>query len=57
MAESIVELELLILNKLCYAVDFESVFMHDYFRVAERNTVDLAILEFLGENRTFFDAN
>ena len=35
MAESIIEIEFLVFNKLCYAVDLKSVFVNNNLRVSK----------------------
>lgn len=57
MAESIIEIEFLVFNKLCYAVNLKSVFVHNNLRVSKWYTVDLAVLKFLCEDGSFLDAD
>lgn len=57
VVKGIVKLEVLVFNEFCYAVYLKFILVNDYTRVTERDTVDLAILKFLGEDWPLFYAD
>jgi hypothetical protein len=57
VAEGVVELEFWVFDELCDPVHFKLVFVHDNFRVAEWNAVNLAILKLSRKDWPFLYAD